>query len=230
MGWNISDKHKFKTPQLVDESHPAAKLLPKTAAFPRFLNAHIKIRAFPKAVLRMPDVSWPNPPYDYLVNLKWSEHLEALQETAEEGEVGDVNTDLPELKIDKKIDFINMSVGFASGKRTVHKSAVVRNKIARKLKTAISLIVTRGADVDHISDVFVGLNESRLILNNDVNIDPHQWILPGTLHIRSSHPSKPTLFYQAGHMYSLLPCQSTACHTRSWSPCCGKASAQFIPR
>jgi hypothetical protein len=197
MGWHA---HKHKTTQLVDESHPAAKLLPKTAAFPRFSNAHIKIHAFPKAVLRMPDVTWPNPPYDYLVDLKWSERLEASQKTVEEGEVGDVNTDLPGLKIDKKIDFVNMSLGFTIGKKTVHKSAVVRSKIVRKLKTAISLIVTRGADVDHISDVFVGLNESRLILNNDANIDPHQWILPGTLHIPSSHPSKPTLFYQAGHM------------------------------
>ncbi|KIM82750.1 hypothetical protein PILCRDRAFT_820047 [Piloderma croceum F 1598] len=156
--------------RLVDESHPAAKLRPR---YPRFSNAHITIRAFPKAVLGIPEVIWPDPPFNYLVDLKWSERLEALRKTAEEGEVADKNADLP-------IDKVNMSLTFVVGKKAVHKNAVVRKRIVRRIKTVISLIVTRGADVERIGDTCAVLKETTgLILNNDANINPHQWIAPG---------------------------------------------------
>jgi hypothetical protein len=43
---------------------------------------------------------------------------------------------------------VGMSVMCILGKKSVHKSAVIRRKIATRLKTALSLIVTRGANVE----------------------------------------------------------------------------------
>ncbi len=42
---------------------------------------------------------------------------------------------------------LNVALSVQLGKKSVHKSAVIRSKISTKLKTAISLIVTRGANV-----------------------------------------------------------------------------------
>ena len=42
---------------------------------------------------------------------------------------------------------LNMSLMHMVLKKTVHKRSVVRNKVKSKLKSAVGLIVTRGADV-----------------------------------------------------------------------------------
>ena len=169
--------------ELLDESHPATLLLPKTAAFPRFSNVDMTIRAFPKAVMVAPTLKWPDPPYNYVANPTWSERLEEILKKSN-GEVADANTELS----DSKMDVVNMSLSFVVGKKSVHKSAVIRRTIVRRLKKAISLIVTRGAEVERIGDA----KAARLIINDDANIDPHQWIEPSTLsHIHypnSSHP------------------------------------------
>ena len=42
---------------------------------------------------------------------------------------------------------INISLAKVIGKKAVHKSACIRRKIGNRIQTAISLIVTRGADI-----------------------------------------------------------------------------------
>jgi len=169
LGWDKPSIHKVA--EVVDASHPATKL-PQTTynkVFPRFSNANLVIRAFPKALLKKPDVSWPDPPYHYPANVKWSEQLAQLRKVAAEGE------DLQRLKVDS----VDMSMVCVLRKNAVYKRAVIRRKTVGRLKTAVSLLVTRDADVC-IGGDGVGLEGPRLVFNHDATVNPHQWILPST--------------------------------------------------
>jgi hypothetical protein len=156
----------------MDQSHPGV-VLPRaayTTIFPRCSNANITIRAFPKALLKRPISLWPDPPYKYAPHVKWSEQLKRLRRENVEGEVWNVNADAK-----RKVDAVDMSMSFVLGKKAVHKSAPIRTRTTRRLKAAISLLVTRGVDVRKTG------KRTRLVLNDDGNINRHQWFSPGSL-------------------------------------------------
>src|SRR6202011_3181324 len=126
---------------LIDESHPAARLR-NTALFPRFSNANITIRAFPKAVLQKPDVMWPDPPYTSRRVVGWDEQLQRLRQEEERGD-----WDAYANPKQTKAKFVDMSMPCMSWKATSLKTPAIRGRVVRRLKTAVSLIITLGADV-----------------------------------------------------------------------------------
>jgi hypothetical protein len=163
-----------KNPGIIDPSHPAARhSRGGYKVFPQFSNANITIRAFPKAVLRRPDVPWPDPPYPAASDVKWSEQLERLRKETGPGVRG-VNAGTSQIKVDS----IDMSMACIVGKKATHKSAVIRGKLVGRLKIAVSLIITRGADVHSRGDR-KGLEGAGLVLNDDVDINRQQWISQG---------------------------------------------------
>jgi hypothetical protein len=204
LGWAPTNKRKAATP--VDATHPAAGL-PRRAyqsVFPHFANSHITVRVFPKALLTEPDTQWPDPPYHYAANVKWSEQLERLKVK----KVRDINAE------QMKSNSVDMSMACVVGKKSTHKSAVIRRHIVRKLKTAVSLIVCRGAYVRQDDKQ----EDPPLFFAEETSVGPHEWISPGAL-LHHSHcllrSIDSSFCYETGHMYSCHRFRSTACHTPS---------------
>ena len=146
----------------LDATHPAARL-PKAAygsAFPRFGSPALQVRAFPKALLMTPAAPWPDPPFPPARAVPWGEQLDRLLgRTAEEGEVKSM-----------RVDSLDMAMVCIVGIKATHKSAVVRKKIAARLKTAVALVATRGAQVQGPSKELVFREGER---------PPAEWVSPG---------------------------------------------------
>lgn len=165
--------------EIIDPTHPAAKL-PKSTyyhIFPKFFRAEVHIHAFPKALLTLPDVPWPDPPFKSAKVTKWSEQLEVLRNTFGKGTDSNANAR------PVKIGAVDMSMLCILGKKSTHKHSSVRKVIVRRLKHAVSLIVTRGADVcttGKDGDEKKGL---RLVLNDNGDLNPHEWFLPGSFYL-----------------------------------------------
>lgn len=121
-----------------------------------------------------PAVPWPSPPFPPATTSKWSEQLKILQANAAKakGEVWEIDTDVKIVKIDS----VDMAMVCIVGKKATHKSAVIRNKIVARLKTAVSLLVTRGAAASGRTQ---GCDTAHLVFNEDAN-SPERWISPGT--------------------------------------------------
>lgn len=104
---------------LVDPTHPLASLPwgKASRAFPRIQCTGFSLSAFPKALLGKPQHPWPQPPF-YQTPDRSSNPFR-----------------------------VNMSLLKLIGKKAVTKSAVVRGKVAKRLKEAIRLVVARGAHV-----------------------------------------------------------------------------------
>ncbi|KAF7985994.1 hypothetical protein HWV62_41310 [Athelia sp. TMB] len=116
-------------PVRLDPTHPAARA---RTPFPRFASPALQVRAFPKALLTAPAAPWPDPPFAPARVRPWGAQLKRLLGEGEgEGEVRGVSLD--------------MAMVCIVGIRATHKSAVVRKKIAARLKTAVGLVATRGA-------------------------------------------------------------------------------------
>ncbi|EIN14696.1 hypothetical protein PUNSTDRAFT_118105 [Punctularia strigosozonata HHB-11173 SS5] len=115
--------------EFLDRNHPLASQYrpdlkrPHTPQW-RSPDGILALRVFPRALLARPLTPWPNPPWPPA----------SIYPSREDAEV-----------ISKNV--VGMSVVCVIGKKTVHKSAVIRRKIAGRIKTALSLIVTRGADI-----------------------------------------------------------------------------------
>jgi hypothetical protein len=122
----------------------------------------------------VPDVPWPDPPFKSAKVAKWSEQLETLRKTSgKEAKITDADARVA------KIGAVDMSMSCILGKKATHKRSSIRNVIVRRIKHAVSLIVTRGADVCTTGDKKKGL---RLVLNDNGNLKPHDWILPGSFY------------------------------------------------
>jgi hypothetical protein len=73
---------------------------------------------------------------------------------------------------------VHIPAAFVIGKATVHKNASVRSVIANRLKLAVSLIVTRGADTKHLLDEGGGSQEK---LTFDIGkAGAESWLMKGT--------------------------------------------------
>ncbi|KAF7972132.1 hypothetical protein HWV62_18860 [Athelia sp. TMB] len=115
-------------PARLDPTHPAARA---RTPFPRFASPALQVRAFPKALLAAPAAPWPDPPFAPARVVPWGAQLKRLLGEEGEGEVRGVSLD--------------MAMVCIVGIRATHKSAVVRKKIAARLKTAVALVAARGA-------------------------------------------------------------------------------------
>ncbi|KAG2147106.1 hypothetical protein BD769DRAFT_1345844 [Suillus cothurnatus] len=103
----------------IDPTHPATRW--KAHAFPQFSCPAFMLRAVPKGALLRPDFE-----------------LSRVERSAmvPRGERKDGS---------KRLD---MSIYFMISKKKTNKRAVVRNRIAMRIRTAFELIVTRGADAE----------------------------------------------------------------------------------
>ncbi len=103
----------------IDATHPAARFSRKEISqrLPQVRTDAFALRAIPQAILSLPELRYPDPPFKYA----------------------------PE---DQKPGRVNVSLSKIIGKKAVHKSACVRLKIGSRIKTALSLIITRGADAE----------------------------------------------------------------------------------
>ena len=70
---------------------------------------------------------------------------------------------------------VNVSILQVIGKKNVHKSAVIRSRIGNKLKTALALVTTRGADAQ---DDEAGTPHI-VFRAEDISFD--KWLLKGAL-------------------------------------------------
>ena len=203
---------------LVDPTHPAA-FLPRYAykTFPKFRSDILRIQAYPKSILAKPELRWPDPPFPQAKHISWQERVETSVVYGPLVDGGTNELGCEHTMSKPKTESIDMALASVLG-RKVHKKAVVRNKITSKLKTAISLIVVRGADAD--------ANE-KLIFTLNPGEDP-QWILPGVFlalwmpyYLSSNLP-------KTGYMYSSLPLKFIVFHTLNSSEPSGVHFVQFL--
>ena len=165
-----------KSTEIVDPSHPAAKL-PRSkynTLFPKFRDQHITIRTFPKALLTKPDVVWPDPPYK-AAEVKWAKQVEAFKRATDDTKPEFVNLESGS---------VDMSIACIVSKKAVHKSAVIRKQILRRLKSAMALIVARGADARELKDTSDS-GSSKFELGVEKSEKMNNWILKGTSYMHS---------------------------------------------
>ncbi|OAX37339.1 hypothetical protein K503DRAFT_240056 [Rhizopogon vinicolor AM-OR11-026] len=102
----------------VEPKHPATRL--KAHAFPRFSCLAFMLRAVPKGVLLRPEFE------------RWEDPKERSMM-------------IPRNRKEKRLD---MSIFFMISKKKTNKRAVVRNRIAMRIRAGFELIVSRGADAE----------------------------------------------------------------------------------
>ncbi|TDL23100.1 hypothetical protein BD410DRAFT_189715 [Rickenella mellea] len=144
---------------IVDKTHPLARTAhPKTWArtLPTANHKALLIRAFPKALLARPEIPRPDPPFSLRpeprrIVGKSGEHIEQIDKWA------------------------NVSAQFVIGIKTA-RSACVRARIKRRLKTALVLIVTRGAHLAYSDGDGVG---DKVLMSDDGGTvrGAYSWIL-----------------------------------------------------
>jgi hypothetical protein len=123
----------------------------------------------PTALLHHREIPWTDP----FKNPEFAEVLKAIGEVKEEQFIG---------KRQREREQTPVSWVTIAGKATVHKSSCIRRKIALKMKTAASLVVTRGADGKTIVN---DMGERREELVERVQDVGHHWFLKGSQYIPS---------------------------------------------
>ncbi|GLB39717.1 hypothetical protein LshimejAT787_0702270 [Lyophyllum shimeji] len=162
---------------VLDPTHPAAST-PKNR-FPVFETDALTIRAFPLALLTPPDRAW-TPPLSRPIDT-WKERVERFLSANVAARAPDEEEGLSfepmKLHCSKK-DRVPMSfVNVTSKKRTSNKRHI-RHKIASRLKIAINLIVSRGADA--VED----RGKRRLVMNErEAETMTDKWVSPGWTYI-----------------------------------------------
>lgn len=155
---------------LLDPSHPAASC--RLQDFPMYRDKILGVRARPVSVLERPKIQWQTP---FDVEFKtWHERV--IEHSNMEGkdpkeawEAWKSSAKIPGSKSKQ----ISMSTVYVVSKK-VHKKAVIRNKIVSRLKTALSLVVIRGANV-----IDKEKGGPKLVLNELGRLGD-QWVLPGS--------------------------------------------------
>lgn len=175
LSWSSPSGHK--NTGIVDTSHPAAKL-PKAAyntVFPKFNSPSLSIKVFPKALLARSDVVWPNPPFQAPDEVNWVTQLDLLRETSSR-KSSDLRRDTDAEMV--KMDYVDMSMACIVGKKALHKSSVIRKQTVRRIKNAMALIVSRGADVRADDKASGSLH---IVFDDNMGSNSLRWILKGTL-------------------------------------------------
>ncbi|KAH0587097.1 hypothetical protein H2248_005914 [Termitomyces sp. 'cryptogamus'] len=162
-------------PDCLDPSHPAMSI-PKTL-FPNIRDDSLGIKAVPFATLTKPEQVWTtpsSPPID-----TWTERVKRLISTnANLGEGEEPLEVAPILLHSTKENAIPMSFINATSKKRTSNKKVIRVKIASRLKIAINLIVTRGADVAEVN------GKLKLVMNEEEAVKmSDKWLSPGWTYI-----------------------------------------------
>lgn len=130
------------------------------------MSPEFGLRIFPIALLQKPDTQY-HEPFTYEFS-PWSEVRDRLiKGEQKEDETGTV----------VKVACLN-----ASGKKQTSASKVIRGRIMSKIKTALTLIITRGANSEMIGSSSKSLRNApaKLVLNpNEAVSMGRDWILKG---------------------------------------------------
>lgn len=124
--------------------------------------------------MTLPDIPWPDPPFKSAKVTPWSEQQVLQRISGKETSNGDVDVK------PTKIGAVDMSMSCILGKKAIHKHSSIRSTIVRRIKHAVSLIVTRGADVCATSKDGDKKEGLRLIFHDNGHLKSHDWILPGS--------------------------------------------------
>ena len=136
------------------------------------------MRAVPKALLVRPDIVWPDPPFGFKpYPARSAEDEDGYGHGGEEDEYDGVHkatrtrtTWTPMPRVDMSLMHVIVT--------KMHKSGLVRSKVKSRIKNAVALVVTKGADVD--------VERGELVANEDNAKDPEKWVLPSTSRLFSS--------------------------------------------
>ena len=160
------------TGQVLDPTHPLARSNPRlyNGTLPKFFSKELIVRAVPKALLSRPELIYPHPPFDY------APYPSQPRKGNERG--GLEGKKLGRSK-GKRDDVVHMSLLHIIPKK-LHKSAFVRLTVKSRLKTAVSLVITRGACAERSAD---GKGKQVLVSRDE---DSRSWVLSGAFFKNSS--------------------------------------------
>ena len=164
---------KLPTIPLLDPAHPSvAHLRTLRQKFPRYVSKVLSVWAYPKALLETPEAYWPDPPFPRAKYVNWNDRIKASEGGSS---CEPLKSASPAISKGKRV---NMALVTTIGKR-VHKHAVIRRKIASKLKNATFLVVIHGAEAKGVDQITKqGLTKRvKLVFNRD---EERSWILLGT--------------------------------------------------
>ncbi|KAF9460424.1 hypothetical protein BDZ94DRAFT_1266212 [Collybia nuda] len=155
----------------IDPSHPAVGR--RRNAFPKFNHEACWVKAFPMALLGEPVFTWPEPHYRIIDT--WEDRIDRARHAQDLA--GYKAKDLPEISQmilnNERPNSVPMSLLVATSKKRTSSKKVIRSKISRRLKTALTLIVARGADVDEVN------GKKTIVFNQDEAKRADDWILRG---------------------------------------------------
>lgn len=171
---NPTGSSTSKATTLLDPFHPATKLKPHQ--IPSWQASGIKVRLVPMALLQKPE-----PMFKYeLGNRRLPAHRSALQGT------------LAPKKLARRIP---MSYLTATSKERMGSKRYMRRRITTRIKTALNLIVTRGAYVDQTeiqngtgqlkedgSEIRHNPSPCLKFDNEEASVMGEKWIMQGTVH------------------------------------------------
>jgi hypothetical protein len=125
------------------------------------------VRAYPTALLQKPQFLYPNPPFPWTGDRFQYGAGHAGEEGTERG---------PEVVSAPNRTRLDMSVLFIGGER-IHKKVVYQNMCLTRLKTALGLVVIRGAVAE---DPAAGRRgRMRLVFKDTERISAREWVLQG---------------------------------------------------
>ncbi|KAG6841783.1 hypothetical protein C0991_006667 [Blastosporella zonata] len=158
-------------PDYLDPTHPATSL-PKNR-FPNIRHDALGIKAFPVALLGKPEQVWSSP-----LNLSietWTQRVQRLVEVNVELETGQEPLRIAPIALDNvKPNAIPMSVVNATSKKRTSNKKHIRCAISKRLKIAVNLIVTRGANVAEVN------GKLKLVMDDKEAVEmSDKWISPG---------------------------------------------------
>ena len=188
---------------LLDPSHPATKLKPQ--ALPLWQANGIKVKLVPMALLQKPlsQCSGKDPFARNFV--PWAERIRHAKKAG----MKDVSTDLVGAGEKKKLARrIPMSYLTATSKERMGNKTHMRRRITTRIKTALNLIVTRGAYEDQSN-----IQIPRLKFDNEeASIMGERWIMQGmvyrcndstNLKCHSTHLGWSYIFYPTTEIYNM---------------------------
>jgi hypothetical protein len=135
-------KHRTKI-DLLDQTHPVVVEWQRSQFKPpQYFSKILSVRAYPKALLQKPESPLPDPPFSFRKYVSWEDRF-ASRAAGSDARLNQIIN--PSSSRTLKRRSLDMTFRSIITKK-IHKSAVIRRKMATKLKAAISLIVVRGAD------------------------------------------------------------------------------------
>ncbi|KAF5384262.1 hypothetical protein D9615_003433 [Tricholomella constricta] len=163
-------------PNYLDPTHPATSI-PKQK-FPGFKTDALGIRAYPHALLSPPEHVWTTPSNDPID--PWKARVGrflSLNAELEPGAADQLALEPMTLNNSKK-NRVPMSFINATSKKRTSNKRHIRHKIASRMKIAINLIVSRGADTIESN------GKRRLVMNEkEAETLSDKWISPGWTYI-----------------------------------------------